>query len=372
MSKKRNKEGFKDNLIKRSKEAKKVRKIVSIIILSILVIFMISVTAGFLYIQSALKPVDPSSDENIHVEIPLGSSTSTIANILEKNGIIKNAIIYQFYIKFNNESDFQAGNYTFSPSMTLNEITQALKTGKVMEEPLYSITIPEGLNIEEIAEIYAEHLHFTKKEFIDVVNDKGYVEELVDRFPILPDVILENDEIKMPLEGYLFAATYDYYEKEPSIKSIIEKMLSQTQEVVSPYLDRIKEKELTIHEALTLASLVEKEAAKKEQRKTIAGVFYNRLEKGMRLQTDPTVAYAVGEHLETTLNKHLETESPYNTYQITGLPIGPIANFSKSSLEAVINPEETDYIFFLHDNEGNIHYAETNEEHNKNRAKYLD
>ncbi|RKQ37868.1 endolytic transglycosylase MltG [Oceanobacillus halophilus] len=370
MSKEKNKSKFKDNLIARGEEASKVRKIVTVIILAIVLILVIGGISGYMYIKSALQPLDSSSDEEIQVEIPLGSSTSTIANILEENGIIKNGFIFRFYIKLNNESDFQAGEYTFSPSMSIDEITGNLKTGKVMNDPLYKVTIPEGVTIDQIAEIYAEDLPITKEEFLEVVNDKEYIKELIDRFPILSDAILD-DNIIAPLEGYLFAATYDFFEEKPNIKSIVETMLNQTQKVVTPYYDQIENEDMSIHEVITFASLVEEEARNEKQRKNIAGVFYNRLEEGMLLQTDPTVAYAVGEHLETTLDKHTEVDSPYNTYQIVGLPIGPISNFSESSLDAVMSPSDVDFLYFLHDSDGNIHYAETNEEHNKNREKYL-
>lgn len=368
MSKKKSKGEFVDNLIATNEEASKVRKIVSLVILAIVLIIGISGIAGYFYVKSALKPVDPTSDKKITVEIPLGSSSSTIANILEENGVIKNALIYLFYIKVNNESNFQAGNYTFTPSMTLDEITESLQKGKTTA--LYTVTIPEGLNIDQIAEIYAKNFNFSKEEFLQVANDKDFIVKLMEKYSILPKDILK-DEIISPLEGYLFAATYRYDEEKPSIQSIIEKMVSQTQDVVSPYMDQIEKSEFSLHEVLTFASLVEKEASNNEQRKEIAGVFYNRLKKGMRLETDPTVAYATGEHLETTLYKHLEVESPYNTYRIKGLPIGPIANFSKSSLEAVLQPKDSDYLFFLHDRKGKIHYAKTYDEHNENRKKYL-
>lgn len=368
MSKKKSKGKFVDNLIATNEEASKVRKIVSLILLAIVIVIGISGIAGYLYVKSALQPVDPTSEKKINIEIPLGSSTSSIASILEENGVIKNAIIYQFYIKVNDESNFQAGKYTLSPSMTLEEITESLKIGK--GTALHTVPIPEGLNINQIAEIYAKDFYFTKEEFLKVANDKDFINELMEKYSILPKDILKK-EIISPLEGYLFASTYSYFEEKPSIKSIIEEMVSQTQDVVSPYMDQIEKNEFSLHEVLTFASLVEKEASNNDQRKQIAGVFYNRLEKGMRLETDPTVAYAIGEHLETTLYKHLEVESPYNTYRITGLPIGPIANFSKSSLEAVLQPDDSDYLFFLHDRQGKIHYAETYEEHNKNRKKYL-
>lgn len=370
VSKKKYTSSFKENLIKRGEEARKVRKVAFIIILVLSLILIIGTFSSYLYIKSALEPVEPNSEEEVEVEIPLGSSSSSIAAILAENGIIKNDIIFRIYTKLKNESDFQAGNYLLSPSMSLDEIIENLKLGKVVQDPIYRVTIPEGLNIDQIAEIFAEELPFTKEEFLKVVNDRVYIEELISNYSFLSDDILKKG-IKFPLEGYLFAATYDYYEEEPNIRSIIEEMLAQTQNIVQPYVNEIEEKELTIHEALTFASLVEKEANEEEQRKPIAGIFYNRLEEGMRLQTDPTVAYAIGEHLETTLKEHLDTDSPYNTYQINGLPIGPISNFSKSSLEAVVQPMETDYLYFLHDKKGEIHYAKTNDEHNENRNKYL-
>ncbi|MFD1850195.1 endolytic transglycosylase MltG [Oceanobacillus bengalensis] len=370
MSKKNKDNKFKDNLITRSEEARKVRKIVSIIILALIVIFVIGGISGYNYIRSALEPVDATSEEEIQVEIPLGSSSSTIASILEENEVIKNGLIFRIYIKLNNESEFQAGNYSFTQSMDVDEIINNLKQGKVSLEPLYTITIPEGLTIEQIAEIYAEKLHFTKEEFIEVVDDDDYISELMDKYSVLPEDIL-NEEIYTPLEGYLYPATYDFYEEEPSIPSIIERMLMETENLIYQNLDAIENKNLTIHEVATFASLVEKEASNEEQRHEIAGVFYNRLEEGMPLQTDPTVAYAVGEHLETTLYEHLEEESPYNTYQVNGLPIGPIANFSRSSLLAVLEPTDSDYFYFLHDSEGKIHYAETLEEHNQNRDDFM-
>ncbi|RLL48007.1 endolytic transglycosylase MltG [Oceanobacillus piezotolerans] len=370
MSKNNNKGSFKDNLIARSEEATKVRKIASVIILAILLLIIVGGVSGYLYIKSALEPVDPNNGEEIIVEIPLGSSSSNIASILEESGVIKNATIFQLYIKLNNYSDFQAGNYTLTQSMSLDEIAENIQEGKVLQEPIYRVTIPEGLTIEQMADIYAEKLPFTKEEFLEVVNNEDYINELIKRYSVLTEDILQED-ILVPLEGYLFAATYDFYEEEPTVESVIEQMLSQTELIVSNYLAAIEERGLTIHEAVTLSSLVEKEASNEEQRKQIAGVFYNRLEEGMKLQTDPTVAYAIGEHLQTTLYEHLEEDSPYNTYMIEGLPIGPISNFSASSLDAVVNPMDSDYLYFLHDAQGNIHYAETNEEHNQNRAEYL-
>ncbi|MGM8364664.1 endolytic transglycosylase MltG [Virgibacillus sp. W0181] len=366
------KKQYKNNLAARSEEAKTVRKIVAIIILSLVLIIVIGGISGYMYIKSSLAPVNPESTEEQSIEIPLGSSTSNIANILEENGIIKDGRVFRFYIKFKNESDFQAGEYTLSPALSINEIIEKLKSGKVHEEAVYTVTIPEGKTIQQIAQIYSSILPFKKDEFLDKVNDTDYINQLINEYPdFLSEKILDSN-IVTPLEGYLFAATYDFYKEDPTIESVIKKMLDKTEEVVGPYLGQMEEKNLTIHEALTFASLVENEAKTQDQRTKIAGVFYNRLEKNMPLQTDPTVLYALGQHKDKVLLKDLETESPYNTYQIKDLPIGPISNFGKESLEATLQPEDTDYIYFLHDSEGNIHYAETHDEHIELKNKYIE
>lgn len=369
MSKGKFKKLFKENQNARGEEARTVRKVVFIILTLFIIIFAIGGTLGYTYIKSALEPVDADSEEKVDVEIPIGSSTSTIAGILEENGIIKNALIFRFYIKLNNESDFQAGEYSFSPSMSLNEIIESLKSGKIVLESSHRVTVPEGLTMEQIADIFANNFSFTSEEFMDKVNDEAYIEELMEKYPLLLTEAILDEDIRTPLEGYLFAITYDFYEEDPSIETIVEMMLDQTQRVVSLYIEEIEELGFSIHEAITLASIIEKETGHLDQRNEISGVFHNRLEIGMPLQTDPTVLYALGEHKDRVLYKDLEVESPYNTYYVDGLPVGPISNFAASSLEAVLNPVESDYLYFMHDKEGNIHFAKTLEEHNENIAE---
>lgn len=369
MSFKNFREKFKENMQIRGEEARQVRKIVLIILLSLTLLMILVGIGGYLYIQSALGPADPDSDETVRVEIPIGSSTTEIAHILEEHGVIKNAGVFNLYIKFTGSSNFQAGEYAFQPSMTIDELIEALENGMV--SPVHTITIPEGLTLEEIAEIYADHFDFTKEQFLEKVNDISYVEQLIDQYPNLLTEDILNPKIRNPLEGYLFASTYDFYDEEPSIESIVELMLERTESVVEPYLDEIADKGLTVHEAITFASLIEQEAKTEEQRREISGIFYNRLEEGMKLQTDPTVLYALGEHKDRVLYEDLEIDSPYNTYKIDALPVGPISNFHESSLEAVLYPEESDYLYFLHDGEGKIYYSDSYEDHLEKREKYI-
>lgn len=352
-----------NDLEEKGKEARLVRRIVAIVLTLVIVAIAIAGISTYSYIKTGLQPVDPNNSTKVTVEVPLGSSVSQIANILETNGLIRDSKIFRYYIKFKNEADFQAGSYQFSPSMTFEELIAALKTGRVIREAVLTVTIPEGKTIEHMGEIFSNKSNFTKDEFIEKVNDLEYLQSLIEKYPdILSEEILDP-QIRAPLEGYLFAATYQFYEENPSIETIVDKMLTKTENVVIPYLESIEERDLSVHEAITLASLIENEAPKEEDRKLISGVFYNRLAIDMALQTDPTVLYAHGKHKERVLYKDLEIESPYNTYKIVGLPIGPISNFAETSLNAAINPNENDYYYFVASGDGTVYYAETYERH---------
>lgn len=362
---------YKDRIRQRIEEASTVRKIVAIVVASLILIIAIGGISGYFYVKSALQPVDPESSIDKEVEIPMGSSTSHIATILEEKGIIKDSRVFRFYIKFNNESNFKAGKYQLSPAMTLNEIVGALKTGTLQKEPSVTITIPEGKTIDQIAELYANKAEFSKEEFLTKINNTDFVQKLIDLYPsILTEEIL-NPEIRISLEGYLFAATYSFYQESPSIEKIVKKMLKKTESIVAPYRDQISARDMTVHEAITMATLVENEARTKEERRKIAGVFYNRIEEGMKLQTDPTVLYALGEHKDRVLYEDLEVKSPYNTYYIKGLPVGPISNFAENSLVAVLKPKNTDYKYFVAGDDGNIYYSKTHEKHLELKEKHL-
>lgn len=366
------KQKMQHNFLSRAQEASITRRIVVVAIIALMILIGFGGKFAYDYITEGLSPVDESSTETVEVTIPLGSSSSTIADLLEENGVINNALMYRIYIKVNNVADFQAGDYTLSPSMTLEEVSTALQSGRIVEEAKYFVTIPEGRTIEEIAELLSNKANIDEEAFLELMTDEDYIQSLIEKYPsILSETILDED-IRYPLEGYLFAATYPMYEDEPSIETLIEQMLDKTEDVLLTYFAEIDElDQFTIHEIFTFSSLVEREARNEEERKMIAGVFYNRLAEGMRLETDPTVLYALGEHKDRVLFSDLETESPYNTYQVYGLPIGPISNFGESSLEAVINPSETNYLYFVAA-DGEIYYSETFEEHRRKANEYLD
>jgi len=301
----------------------------------------------------------------------MGSGISTISKILEKSGIIKDATIFKYYAKFKNQSNFQAGNYTMTPSMTLDEILESLKTGKVYREPVMTITVPEGMTLEQIGKIVEKRTKYTKEQFMERVNSKEFIENVMSTYPeLFTDEIL-NGNIRYPLEGYLFPATYSFYDENVSLDDIILPMIDKTNSVIGEYKSLLAEKEMTVHELLTFASLLEEEATEKTDRETIASVFYNRLEIGMPLQTDPSVLYALGGHKERVLYEDLKVQNPYNTYVNPGLPPGPIANAGVVSIEAALNPTDTEYLYFLADKEGNNHFAKSFEEHLQNKNQYI-
>lgn len=353
-------------------DAKVVRKIVFMMLASFTLIILIGVISGYFYIKSALQPVDGNSDEEIVFEVPMGSTSSNIATTLEENGLIKNSKIFRFYVKFKNFSDFQAGEYALSPSLSMEEIIRELQQGRVMEEPVHRLTIPEGKAVEEIAKLVDKHLNVSEKEFLSVAQDEAFLEELMESYPMVLTKDILNKEVIEPLEGYLFAGTYDVFEEEPTAESLITMMVEQTNQVLTKELEAIEDQELTPHQVLTLASIVERESMFEEDRPKVAQVFMNRIADNMKLQSDITAAYANGEHKIVMTYDDIGVDSPYNTYVQEGLPPGPIASPSTNAIKAVIQPEgnDFDYIYFYARPSGETYYTKTLDEHKEIIEKY--
>ncbi|WP_163101845.1 endolytic transglycosylase MltG [Peribacillus alkalitolerans] len=358
-------------LSERRSEAKVVRKIVLITSLIIFLVICGSAAGIYAYVNSALKPVNPEDESLKSVEIPIGSSVSGISNILEENGIIKDARVFKYYIKFRNEAGFQAGEYKLSPSMTFKEILASIKSGKIMQEAVLKMTIPEGKQLTQIAGIIAEKTGKDAEDLLAEMNSKAFVEKMQTQFPDLITDEVFNKNIKFSLEGYLFPATYEFFEENPTTEQIVNVMLKKTNEVLVEYQGVMEEKEYTPHKLLTMASLIEEEATEKVEREKISSVFYNRIDVGMPLQTDPTVLYALGGHKDRVLYKDLEVDSPYNTYKVKGLPPGPIANAGASSIEAALQPADTDFLYFLATSTGEVIFTKTLDEHNREKAKHI-
>jgi UPF0755 protein len=359
------------SMLEQQSEARIVRRIVMIItILTILLIVFIG-GGGYLYIKSALEPVDANNKQQKKVDIPIGSSVTGISERLEASGVIKNAKVFKYYVKFKNESGFMAGEYELSPSMEIPEIVNRLKTGKVLQQAAFNLTIPEGKQLTEIVQIMAKAIDRPEEEVLTEINDMAFIQNMMVKYPNLLTTDILNPNVKYRLEGYLYPATYPFYKEKPTVEEMIVAMLNQTQKVIAVYEEASKEKGLSLHQLLTMSSLIEEEATLQADRKGISSVFYNRIEQGMPLQTDPTVLYAQGKHKERVLYEDLEVNSPYNTYKHTGLPPGPIANAGKESIEAALEPSDTNYLYFLATGDGTVLFSKTLEEHNEKKAEYI-
>lgn len=362
---------IRNKLIERQNEAKIVRKIVFITAIVLFLAIAGVAGGGYLYINSAIKPADPDNNSAKQVEIPIGSSVSGIAQVLEDHGVIKDARVFKYYVKLRNESGFMAGTYELKPSMKLTEIITSLKTGTVMEEVVFQMTIPEGKQLEQIAKIIGEKIGQPGDEVYKTLNDEAFIQSLMAKYPdLLTEDILQNN-VKYPLEGYLFPATYPFYKEDPTLEEVVAAMLDKTQAVLKDYTAEMEEQQYSPHRLLTMASLIEEEATVQTDRNQIASVFYNRMETGMPLQTDPTVLYAHGEHKDRVFYKDLEIDDPYNTYKYKGLTPGPIANAGVSSIEAALYPEESDFLYFLATGTGEVLFSKTLEEHNQKKAQHI-
>lgn len=365
------------------KFSKNVSSYLSLFIIAVLAIAIIAVgIIIYMYFQSSTEPLDPNSTETKQVVIEQGASASMIGQQLEDEEIIRNGTIFEYFLKLNSITNYHAGEYELSPSMDFEQIAKTLETGRLYQEVLYRLSIPEGYSVEEIAARAEEQLPISSDRFLELMQDEEFIQSLIEDYPEMLSEEILNEDVKYPLEGYLYPATYDITEESPSIESLVRDMLDATQNNSYPVFTSAdgytityegEEKDFTFHEFLTLSSIIEKEATSLADRSMIASVFLNRMSENpsMPLQTDPSVLYALGEHQERTLFEDLEVEDPYNTYINNGLPPGPIASPGTESLKSTMNPSDTDFYYFLADSDGNNHFAETFEEHVENREEYI-
>mgnify|MGYP001329637364 CR=1 FL=1 len=355
----------------RAEEARLVRRIVLIVVAALVILIIGGMSFTYYYVTHSLTPVAATKDKKVVVTIPSGSSTSEIGDILETKGIIRNSTIFRYYVKYKNQSNFQAGVYQLSPGMKIDEITGKLQSGDIYEQVALKLVVPEGYKVEDIAKTIAKKTNMKEADILKKMKDHQYVEDhYLDKYPFLKES-LEDKQITYPLEGYLFPATYSFNKKNPDLDTILEKMLSKTATILDKYNAQISGNSLgSVHKILTMASIVEREAEKDADRKKVAGVFYNRLNKDMPLQSDITVLYALGKSKSKVSYKDTEVDSPYNTYNQKGLPIGPINNPSESSIAAVLIPTNTKALYFYARPNGEVLFTNTLAEHNDVVNKY--
>lgn len=331
------------------------------ITLLIIIILVGAAVISYLY-NNMLKPVDPVAvEDNRLVEIPLGANTEDIADILEQENLIQNQLIFRIFVRrYNLGQGFIAGKYTLSPAMSLSEIVFKIQSGDVYTETAW-FTIPEGYTVEQIAARLANEGLADQDKVIDLARNPSDI--ILENFPFLKEI--DASDINYLLEGYLFPDTYEIY-ADAAEEEIIMLMLRRLDNLIDQSsIARASELGFTLHEILTIASMVEREAVVDHERSRIAGVIYNRLAIGQLLQIDATIQYILGETKEFLTYADLEIASPYNTYQNVGLPPGPIAAPGELSIEAALYPEDTDYFYynFKYDGTGEHYFSYTYEEH---------
>lgn len=342
-------------------------KVALITILTVFILFAVVIGGGALYVYTNLQPVNSVSVEPVRVEIPSGATPKKIATILEENGLIRSGFIYSYYLKWKGDgvsSRLQAGTYDFVPGTSLEELTNKMVQGVVVQVDTKRITIPEGWNVNQIADYLSGEGLVHRDTFIQEINVGNFSYDFLSE-------ITQEEGANYRLEGFLFPDTYDI-PKGASEHEIIDMMLRNfDKKVTAEIRTGFEQQRLSFYDAITLASIVEREVILDEERPIVAGVFYNRMEDHIRLESCATVQYVLGKQKDVITFDDLEVESPYNTYKHDGLPPGPIGNPGLASIQSVAAPQDNDYYFFVTKKDGSKshHFSRTYEEHLKNDAK---
>ena len=321
---------------------------------------------GWTWLQNQLTPTG-DSQHPVLITVPKGATSARVGEILYDAGLIHNSLVFRFWLRHHElDGKLQAGDYILSESLSLSEIADKLVKGDVHLETL-RFTIPEGLFLEDIAARLAAKGLVDRDRFMALAGDLSIWQDywFIDEIPA---------GLEAPLEGYLFPETYEIFAKaENREELIIAIMLRQFDKVFTAEMrSKVQDMGLSVHQVVTLASIVEKEAVSDTERPLIAGVFYNRLlKKNMPLQSCATINYIIKDFSIRNIDPYKDDPSLYNTYKYSGLPPGPIAGPGRAALEAAVSPQDSDYLYFVakDDGSGEHYFAKTYAEHIKNAKK---
>lgn len=343
-----------------------MRKKAYIILGITFLLLIITVISSILWYKEGQKAPNNTSNEGIIVEIESGTSTTNILAMLKEKNVIKNDMVAKIYITLHEVNNLKAGKYEFTGNENLQDVLEILLSGRIMDETI-NITFVEGKNMRYIASTIAEKTNNTSKDVYNLLQDENYIVSLIDKYWFLTDEI-QKDNIYYPLEGYLYPNTYSFKNVDVDVKTIFKAMLDKMDEVLTKNKTQIQNSKYSVHDILTMASIVELEGNNSENRPQIANVIYNRLNSNMSLGSDVTTYYAIKVDMgeRDLYEKEINTYNAYNTRgpNMEGkLPIGPIANISKESIEAVLNPTKEKYLYFVADKNGEIYFSNTYEEH---------
>lgn len=309
---------------------------------------------------------DPRRDlPEVRIDVPAGSDAEAVGRLLESRGIAMSGLAYRMYALYDRSAERpKAGVYRFFPATPFRDIAKALAIGPEREEA--SVTVVEGRTIADIAKQMGE-MGVDPEAYVALVGDpfapRPFDPEFRKDFPWLS--VIPNGK---SLEGFLFPDTYRVW-KDQLPNSLVAKQLAEFRQKTEEWDPILKKQRRTLWDAVILASIVEKEVAKPEDRRVVAGIFWGRIEDRMRLQSDATVNYVLRTGRTRPTHDDIAVDSPFNTYKVDGLPPAPISNPSFSALEAAVFPAQTEYRYFLTDPEGKAYFARTFEEHKRNRQK---
>ncbi len=347
------------------KKKRKLKKKVKIFLILFIILIVLICTLASIYVF-LLSPVS-SKSEIVEFTIDNGMTVYGTGQKLKNEKIIRSSLAYKLIVKYKKISAYDAGTYKLNKGDNIFKIIDELSNNKYTSDDI-TITFKEGKTIRNVAKVIGANTNISEDIIYEKLSDSNYINGLISKYWFLTKDI-KNEDIYYPLEGYLYPETYKF-SKNVTIDVIFDTMLKQTDKVLSKYKSQIDSSSYSVHELITLASIVESEGIYQSDRNKIAGVFYNRLKAGMPLGSDITTYYAFKIDLsERDLTKaEINTYNPYNTRgpKMNGkLPVGPVSNVSESSINAVLNPEENDYYYFVADKSGKTHFSKTYEEHQK-------
>ena len=312
-----------------------IYKIIILIIVIIIVISCVSYNIGISAVSKEDKPVTIEIEEN--------NTYLSIAEQLKENNLIRSQTFYKIYVRIFKPNNLQVGSYNLNENMSVKELINNLENNATNKNPTF--VIQEGKHITDIALAISEATDLKEKELLDFWGNKDFINTLIDKYWFI-DENVKNQKLKYNLEGYFFPATYKIKENSTKEETTY-MMLDKMDEVLTNYKTEIENSKFSVHEILTLASIVENEAILDKERPIIAGVFINRLNIDMPLQSCATIGYAIGQWKLSYTNKDLAVDSPYNTYKYYGLPVGPGNMPGENSIKAVLYPNKNDYLFFV-------------------------
>lgn len=317
----------------------------------------------FLYITG---PVSLKSVE-VDFTIDEGDTYSMLGDKLKDADLIKSKFMYKVYVKIFKPENLQVCTHTLNKNMNLNSIIDFLSISCTSNPDAITITFKEGINIKNMATLIANETNNKEEDVFNLLKSDNYIDSLITEYWFLASEI-KNKEIYYPLEGYLYPNTYEFMNKDVSVSDIFKKMLDETDRRLTPYKEDFKNSEYTVHELLTLASIIELEAGNSDDRAGVASVFYNRLNDNWSLGSDVTTYYAVQKdfHVDDLYLSEINDYNAYNTRHpnMAGkLPVSPICNSSIESIEAVLNPSNTDYYYFVADKNGKTYFNRTSAQH---------